>query len=125
MRVGGAEYTRNGVRGHFFDKVNCIVDKEIVDNFLKLGIGERVYQQLFHIGIHIGENLSRHILRQQSEKQRNIARIDFLIIVKALNEVGNIRLIQLREKLFYLFKIAVFDCFTNGFVHSFRPPFTK
>jgi len=87
VRVRLRKNSLNHVGRHFLDDVDGIVDVQLVDNLLELGVGEAADQQLLCFGLHLDEGVSRELLGQKPEQERQTG---FLELVENRGDIGRV-----------------------------------
>ena len=65
--VSLSENTLDDVRWHLLDKVNRVVDKQLVNDLLQLVVTEAVNQELLSVLVHLDEGFRRQFLWQNTE----------------------------------------------------------
>ena len=61
------EYPAHDVGGHFLDDVCGIIDIQLVQHLLELGVREALDQELLIVRIHLDERIGRQCLGKQTE----------------------------------------------------------
>ena len=73
LRISGVlEDALDHVGRHFLHDVHRIVQIQLVEHFLQLGVGKALDQQLLLVGVQLHEHLRRQLLGQQTEQQRQV-----------------------------------------------------
>ena len=117
LRVRVLQNALDHVGGHFLHDVYGIVQIQLVQHFLQLGVGEALDQKLLFIGVQLHEYLRRQLLGQQAEHQRHplvqlTAQDGDIRRLHGEQEVTQLRVLFSGDQILYLlqqFRMVVFQ----------------
>ena len=87
--VGVLQNALDHARGHLLDDIDGVVEIQLVEHLLELGVGKAADEHFLHIRLQLDEQLRRRLLGQQAEQQRQ-----HLLgqIVKQVCDIGGLQL---------------------------------
>ena len=86
--IAALQHALDHARGQFFEEIDRVIDKHIVDQAHGLRIIHGFHDARALIVVHVGKDLRRNILRQQPEHHQH------LIIFKCFQVIRNIHFVQ-------------------------------
>ena len=81
------------VGGHFLHDIDCVIEVQLVKDFLELGVRKAADEHFLRVGVELDEHLRRRLLGKKTEQKRDA------VLVQVLEKRGDIRRLQVAEQL--------------------------